>query len=518
MNRLIGLLIVLGVVAIGFGLNLLGLNPYMNTVLIVLTGVIASRIWFNMKMKTSLSVLNKYIELITGGDYRAVIKSPDPMFNEMSDKLQELCNQYEKMFERIIIISLKTIDVTKHLDEFVEENASRMDRMSKQIEMLSVNTKEYFNMVQASNIDLQAMNEGLGVITDKMKIALDSANQSNDLTKDSKDAMKETVEIVDKMQVLLQGFQGKIDELRKSTKTIEEFSTTIEGIANQTNLLSLNASIEAARAGEHGKGFAVVAGEIRNLSMDTSNSLEAINSNVTVISKDLSGIQEATNLNLETGQAMKSMIDQTNGRFDEVMRSTKDASLSVGDMSNIVENLETTIEKVRNSFENIARTTDDNVTVVDESIKVFDAFSNDLDKLNESIGTLDKISNDFYDFVSSATIDKVLSDRLVKVVDAMDQCKSIDACKKIATDVNISAFQILNNSGVIIQATEKESMGLNLFEIFPPYQDFFEGAKNGEFYFTAIVPRLDGFYAKFCGTRVGNQMVIAEYSFNIKVE
>lgn len=281
-------------------------------------------------------------------------------------------------------------------------------------------------------------------------------------------------------------------------------------------MLSLNASIEAARAGEAGKGFAVVADEIRNLSLNTTSSLEAIHENVGAITGDLQNIQSATHLNLETGQEMKNRIDETNGRFDDVLATSNHAKKSVTDMTTIIANLESTIDTVKTSVSRISDMTQDNVTVVDESTRVFGEFSDDLNILNSSIQNLDHISNEFYAFVSTSTIDKVLKDRVTKLVKRVKECIDINACVKIQDEINVSAFQILNAEGAVIQATEQESIGLNLFDIFPPYRDFFETAKPNDLFFTSIVPRLDGYYAKFCCTRVGQEMIIVEYAFNIK--
>ncbi len=240
--------------------------------------------------------------------------------------------------------------------------------------------------------------------------------------------------------------------------------------------------------------------------------------NVGSIRQDLENIQEATLVNLSTGVEMKEVIDTTSQLFAQVISSSTEVEQSVGDMETIVHRIGDAIELVRDNIDNISATTDQNLSVVQESTEVVSAFNEDISILKTSIGELSHISNDFYEFISTETIDKILTNRMDHLVTKVDQCTSVEACIKIAKEVNVAQFQVLNNKGEIIAATQAESMSLNLFELYPPYKEFFENSNRGKYLFTPVVPKLDGYYGKFCASKVGNNLVTAEYSFNIKVK
>ncbi|KOO15933.1 chemotaxis protein [Vibrio xuii] len=196
------------------------------------------------------------------------------------------------------------------------------------------NVMEQFH-VQANHTSMMAtsvqeMVSTINEISESTAVAVEGVQQASVNAQNGRKVVETTVNNIDQLSSILGSSQESINSLNNHVDKIGDAVNIIQEIAEQTNLLALNAAIEAARAGEQGRGFAVVADEVRALASRTHQSTEEITKVVTAIQSQMSEV--VTN------------IDQCNDQGAQTLEAsqTLDSSLSqiIDDMTNIQANSE----------------------------------------------------------------------------------------------------------------------------------------------------------------------------------
>ena len=200
--------------------------------------------------------------------------------------------------------------------------------------------------------ELGTILEGLDESQDRLeKDAFDVINSSDtslNMVRDSIGSVEEILKMISDMNEVVNDASEKINQLEQLSAQIEKFVTVISGIANKTNILSLNASIEAARAGEQGRGFAVVAGEVRNLASKSS--------------------REITDTIAKVQSSVKDAIDSMHSIYDNAQKQQEKAGVVSDVLNKVVEAAYTANEAARNIENEVAVQRD----ITDEARKKID--------------------------------------------------------------------------------------------------------------------------------------------------
>ncbi|GAA7739304.1 methyl-accepting chemotaxis protein TlpB [Helicobacter pylori] len=142
--------------------------------------------------------------------------------------------------------------------------------------------------------------------------------ETQGLVKESKDAIGDLFSQITESTHTEEELSSKVEQLSRNADDVKSILDIINDIADQTNLLALNAAIEAARAGEHGRGFAVVADEVRNLAGRTQKSLAEINSTIMVIVQEINAVSSQMNLNSQKMERLSDMSKSVQETYEKM--------------------------------------------------------------------------------------------------------------------------------------------------------------------------------------------------------
>jgi len=223
--------------------------------------------------------------------------------------------------EMAVTMKQATVNVV-HMGEGSQVATVAMDEIDQEVQNMSNATEGLLSSTQSVSKSMEEMTTSIKEVT---RNAIDSANVSENAKK------------------LAEQSSEKIDTLSASAEEIGHVIEVIQDIAEQTNLLALNATIEAARAGEAGKGFAVVASEVKELASQTQKATEDIRNTVGTIQDSISGSIENINQvcsvieNINNySKEISLSVEEQNNRSD-VINNEIDASASVS--TSVAENL-----------------------------------------------------------------------------------------------------------------------------------------------------------------------------------
>ncbi|MCY8718919.1 MULTISPECIES: methyl-accepting chemotaxis protein TlpC [unclassified Bacillus (in: firmicutes)] len=306
---------------------------------------------FTRRINKRLNALKYAFESAGNGDMTIEVS------DKSGDELSELSVYYNKMrmklnntIQTVQQSALQLASASQQLSAGAEETNQASEKITEAVQQIANGAQHQMTRIESSesslkraSADIRDISSNTAAIADKGQLAQSKADIGQ----------KEIANVQAQMDAIHHSIQKSgeiIQHLDGRSKQIEQFLSVITQIADQTNLLALNAAIEAARAGEHGKGFAVVADEVRKLAEESQQSAGQISTLITEIQNDMN--QSARSVEHVKSEAAEgvTMIHRTRDAFKEIAAATNEISVEIRDLSASVSNISASAHQINDSF------------------------------------------------------------------------------------------------------------------------------------------------------------------------
>lgn len=268
-----------------------------------------------------------------------------------SDELSNMSRDFNSLvddFQHLIHSVLKALQSLTKSTEVLAENTSATSRgMREQLHEA--------DMVATAATEMQAT---IHEISNSTELAANKAEATNQNAQHGYQEVSHTIKDIKMLATELENAVNVVGELEKDSKTIGSVLDVIRGIAEQTNLLALNAAIEAARAGEQGRGFAVVADEVRNLAMRTQQStreIETIIKTLQVRTQSIVGLmQQCRNQGLSSASKISTagqILQQITDDVRNIMDMSTQIAAAIEEQNQVASEVNKNVVKIRDIAE-----------------------------------------------------------------------------------------------------------------------------------------------------------------------
>jgi methyl-accepting chemotaxis protein len=295
---------------------------------------------------------------------------------------------YENIKNDVNKVSVALNNIIGQVKYSADDLASSAEQISSSTVEMAAGASEQSSQTYEVVSSIEEMTHTIHDSSKNASVASKKAHDAGEKARNGGKVVEETIEGINRIADVVTASAVTIQELGKSSDQIGEIIQVINEIADQTNLLALNAAIEAARAGEHGRGFAVVADEVRKLAERTTGATNEITSMIQRIQEDTSGAVAAIEKGKKEVEKGKELAGDAGKALREIISNTDEVSSLITQLATASEQQNATSQQISSNIELI-----NNVT--QQSTESTEQISRAAENLNQLTINLQNVVNQF---------------------------------------------------------------------------------------------------------------------------
>ena len=306
-------------------------------------------------------------------------------------------NNYAGYQKQINNVGESLENIVSQVTDVVNATASASNQISSSSEEMAAGAQEQSSQAAEVATAVEQMTSTIIETSKNAENATHTAKKSGEIAKEGGKVVNQTVQGMIRIAEVVKQSADTVQALGKSSDQIGEIIQVIDDIADQTNLLALNAAIEAARAGEQGRGFAVVADEVRKLAERTTKATKEIALMIKQIQKDTSGAVESMQLGTVEVEKGKALADRAGVSLSEIISGAQEVVDIITQVATASQEQSSAAEQISKNIESISTVTHQSASGVHEIARA----SEDLNRLTNNLSDMVshfKTSNSIEDY------------------------------------------------------------------------------------------------------------------------
>lgn len=348
-----------------------------------------------------LNVVMKRLQSISEGDL-----SLEPLEITEKDETGKLSVSMNKMQKTVKSVMKGISHASEELSSHSEELTQSASEVKSGSEQVAITMQEL-----ATGSETQATTaSNLAVVMENFTKKVQNTNKNGEkiknsslgvlsMTNEGKQYMEDTSQQMAKIDGIVQDAVKKMAILDNQTQEINHLVVIIQKIADQTNLLALNAAIEAARAGEHGRGFAVVADEVRKLAEQVAVSIADITGFVEKIQVESNRVSDSLQSGYAEVEEGTSQIAKTGQTFNQINTSVTTMVEDIKGISDNLESIKVNSEIMNGSIEEIASVSEESAAGVEQTSAASQQITSSMEEVAGSSEQLSNLAENLADMV-----------------------------------------------------------------------------------------------------------------------